>query len=365
MTLLHDLNNAGQSPWLDNLRRDWIENGELNNWLEKGVRGITSNPSIFQKAISGSDDYTEQFAALLAEGKTIEESYWGLVTTDIENALAITRPVYDETNGLDGYVSVEVDPSLARDGEGTAAAARKLDDQISEPNLYVKIPATDEGTPVIGQMIAEGRSINVTLLFAIDKYQAVMDAYIDGLEKRVADGGDISDVSSVASFFISRIDVEVNNRLDAIGTPEALALKGKVAIANAKLAYQAFLATFSGPRWEALEAKGARKQRVLWASTSTKDPSYPDTLYVDTLIGPDSVNTLPDKTIAAFLEGGTVARTIDADLDDAKATIASLAAVGVDLNDVTNVLLEEGVDSFVKSFDELLETLTAKAETLK
>ncbi len=364
MTLLHDLNDAGQSPWLDNLRRDWIENGELTTWLEKGVRGITSNPSIFQKAISGSDDYTEQFAALLAEGKSIEESYWGLVTTDIENALAVMRPVYDETNGLDGYVSVEVDPSLARDGEGTAAAARQLDDQIAEPNLYVKIPATDEGTPVIGQMIAEGRSINVTLLFAIDKYQAVMDAYIDGLEKRVADGGDISDVSSVASFFISRIDVEVNNRLDAIGTPEALALKGKVAIANAKLAYQAFLTTFSGPRWEALEAKGARKQRVLWASTSTKDPSYPDTLYVDTLIGPDSVNTLPDKTIAAFLEGGTVARTIDADLDDAKATIAALADVGVDLTDVTNVLLDQGVDSFVKSFDDLLATLTEKATTL-
>lgn len=364
MTLLHDLNSAGQSPWLDNLRRDWIENGELNAWLDKGVRGITSNPSIFQKAISGSDDYTAQFAELLAAGKSIEESYWGLVTTDIENALAITRPVYDETNGLDGYVSVEVDPSLARDGEGTAAAARQLDDQIDEPNLYVKIPATDEGTPVIGQMIAEGRSINVTLLFAIDKYQAVMDAYIDGLERRVAEGGDISDVSSVASFFISRIDVEVNNRLDAVGTPEALALKGKVAIANAKLAYQAFLTTFSGPRWEALEAKGARKQRVLWASTSTKDPSYADTLYVDTLIGPDSVNTLPDKTIAAFLESGTVARTIDADVDEAKATIAALAEVGVDITDVTNVLLDEGVDSFVKSFDELIETLTEKAASL-
>ena len=255
MTLLDDLNDAGQSPWLDNLRRDWIHNGELQNWLDKGVRGITSNPSIFQKAISGSEEYTEQFTQLLAEGKSIEESYWGLVTTDIEDALTVMRPVYDQTDGLDGYVSVEVDPSLARDGEGTAAAARALDDQITAPNLYVKIPATDEGTPTIGQMIAEGRSINVTLLFAIDKYQAVMDAYIDGLEKRVADGGDISDVSSVASFFISRIDVEVDKRLEAIGTPEAKALIGKVAIANAKLAYQAFVETFSGPRWEALEPR--------------------------------------------------------------------------------------------------------------
>ncbi len=364
MTLLDDLNDAGQSPWLDNLRRDWIHNGELQNWLDKGVRGITSNPSIFQKAISGSEEYTEQFTQLLAEGKSIEESYWGLVTTDIEDALTVMRPVYDQTDGLDGYVSVEVDPSLARDGEGTAAAARALDDQITAPNLYVKIPATDEGTPTIGQMIAEGRSINVTLLFAIDKYQAVMDAYIDGLEKRVADGGDISDVSSVASFFISRIDVEVDKRLEAIGTPEAKALIGKVAIANAKLAYQAFVETFSGPRWEALEAKGARKQRVLWASTSTKDPSFPDTLYVDTLIGPDSVNTLPDKTITAFLANGTVARTIDADLDEAKATIATLAEVGVDLEDVTNVLLEEGLAGFTKSFDDLLATLTEKAASL-
>ncbi len=365
MTRLHDLYDAGQSPWLDNLRRGWITSGELVAWREKGVRGITSNPSIFQKAIAGSDDYTEQFSSMLAAGSSIEESYWGLVTQDIEHALEIMRPVYDESNGLDGYVSVEVDPSLARDGEGTMTAARKLDELINEPNLYVKIPATDEGTPAIGQMIAEGRSINVTLLFAIDKYQAVMDAYIDGLERRVADGGDISDVSSVASFFISRIDVEVNRRLDAVGTPEALALKGKVAIANAKLAYQAFLHTFSGERWEALEAKGARKQRVLWASTSTKDPSYPDTLYVDTLIGPDSVNTLPDATIEAFLERGTVARTIDADVAGAQAVIDGLKAVGVDLTSVTDQLLDEGVTSFVKSFDELLGTLGDKAETLK
>ncbi len=365
MTRLHDLFDAGQSPWLDNLKRGWITNGELAEWRDKGVQGITSNPSIFQKAIAGSDDYTEQFSAMLADGASIEEIYWGLVTKDIEDALAIMRPVYDATAGLDGYVSVEVDPSLAKDKEGTMAAARELDTQIAEPNLYVKIPATDEGIPAIGQMIAEGRSINVTLLFAIDKYQAVMDAYIDGLEKCLEGGGDISDISSVASFFISRIDVAVDKQLEAIGSPEALTLKGKVAIANGVLAYQAFQKTFSGERWEALEAQGARKQRVLWASTSTKDPSYPKTLYVDTLIGPDSVNTLPDATIEAFLADGTVARTIDADVAGAQATIDQLAGLGVDLGAITDTLLEEGLASFTKSFDDLLTTLTEKAETLK
>ncbi|MEE9417677.1 MAG: transaldolase [Acidimicrobiales bacterium] len=364
MTRLHDLFEAGQSPWLDNLKRGWITSGELAAWRDKGVRGITSNPSIFQKAISGSDDYTEQFSTMLGEGASIEDSYWGLVTQDIEHALAIMRPVYDDSNGLDGYVSVEVDPSLARDTEATIASARKLDELIDEPNLYVKIPATDEGMVAIQQMITEGRSINVTLLFAIDKYQAVMEAYIAGLEARVGAGGDISDVSSVASFFISRIDVEVDRRLDAIGTPEALELRGKVAVANAQLAYKVFQETFSGERWEALAAVGGRKQRVLWASTSTKNPDYPNTLYVDTLIGPDSVNTLPDATIEAFLADGTVARTIDADYDAAQAIIDATAAVGVDLAAVTDLLLEQGVTSFVKSFDELIDTLGEKADTL-
>ena len=361
-TPLHQLfNQEGQSPWLDNLRRNWLHNGEMQAWLDKGVRGITSNPSIFQKAIEGSDDYTEQFASLLADGKSIEESYWGLVTTDIEDALALTRSIYDESNGLDGFVSVEVDPGLARDQAGTEAAARVLWDTIDEPNLYVKIPATAEGVPAIQQMIAEKRSINVTLLFSVERYREVMEAYIAGLE---AAEGDLSAISSVASFFISRVDVEVDNRLDAIGTDAALALRGKAAVANGKLAYAAFREMFSGPRWDALVERGAQVQRPLWASTSTKNDAYPDTLYVDALIGPDTVNTIPDSTLANFLDHGTVARTLDADVDEARAVLADIAALGIDLDEVAQLLEDQGVASFEKAFTALIESLEAKAKTL-
>lgn len=363
MTRLHDLfREQGQSPWLDNLKRGWITSGELRGWVERGVRGITSNPTIFQKAMSSGSDYDDQFRELLAADTTIEQSYWQLVTKDIQDALAILRPVYDESDGLDGYVSVEVDPKLARDTEGTMAAARRLWDDIAQPNLYVKIPATAEGVPAIRQMIAEGRNINVTLIFSLERYDEVIEAYLSGLEARE---GDLSHVSSVASFFVSRVDTETDRRLDEIGTPEALALRGRAAIANAKLAYQLFRERFSGPRWEALAARGARVQRPLWASTSTKNPDYPDTLYVDELIGPDTVNTLPDATIEAFEDHGTVARTIDRDLDGARQVMADLAAVGVDLGDVTRVLEEEGVAAFVKSFEELLGTLNDKSQALR
>jgi transaldolase len=361
-TTLHALfEEQGQSPWLDNLRRGWIHGGELQEWLDKGVRGITSNPSIFQKAIEGSDDYTEQFAALLAEGRSVEESYWGLVKTDIEDALALTRPMYDQSEGLDGYVSVEVDPGLARDQEGTEAAARQLWDDIDEPNLYVKIPATAEGVPAIRRMIAEKRSINVTLLFSVDRYRDVMEAYLSGLE---AAEGDLSAISSVASFFISRVDVEVNKRLEEVGSEAALALRGQAAVANGKLAYAAFVETFSGPRWKALVERGAGPQRPLWASTGTKDPSYPDTLYVDTLIGPNTVNTIPDATLNSFLDHGTVVRTLDVDVDDARSVLADIAALGIDLDDVAVQLEDEGVLAFEESFTSLLESLAAKATEL-
>lgn len=361
-TNLHRLfAEQNQSPWLDNLRRNWIHNGELQAWLDKGVLGITSNPSIFQKAIEGSDDYTEQFSQLLADGKTIEEAYWGLVVTDIEDALKLTRPIYDSSNRLDGYVSVEVDPGLARDQAGTEAAARGLWDTIDEPNVYIKIPATAEGVPAIENMIAEKRSVNVTLLFSVERYRAVMEAYIAGLERAE---GDLSAISSVASFFISRVDVEVDKRLDAIGTPEALALKGKAAVANGKLANEAFQEVFSGPRWDALVERGAQAQRPLWASTSTKSDDYPDTLYVDALIGPNTVNTIPDSTLANFLDHGTVDRTLDADLDEAKSVLADIAAIGIDLDEVAVQLEDEGVASFEKAFDSLIASLTAKAEGL-
>ncbi len=351
-----------QSPWLDNLRRSWIHDGELQQWLDNGVRGITSNPSIFQKAIEGSDDYTEQFAQLLSEGKSIEESYWGLVVTDIEDALKLTRPLYDESNRLDGYVSVEVDPRLARDQEGTEAAARELWDTIDEPNVYIKIPATAEGVPAIENMIAEKRSINVTLLFSVDRYRDVMEAYLTGLERAE---GDLSAISSVGSFFISRVDVEVDKRLEEIGTPEALALRGKAAVANGKLAYEAFREVFSGPRWEALAARGAQLQRPLWASTGTKNPDYPDTLYVDALIGPDTVNTIPDVTLERFIDHGTVARTLDVDVDEAHAVMAGIAEQGVDMADVAMLLEDRGVEAFANDFNSLISSLTEKAATLK
>ena len=362
MSRLRELfDQQGQSPWLDNLRRGWITSGELQVLIDRGVRGITSNPSIFQKAMTGTDDYDEQLGALAGAGHSIEDSYWELVTRDIVDALDLLRPVHEATGGLDGFVSVEVDPSLAADTAGTEDAARHLRSMIDRPNLFVKIPATAEGIPAIRTMVSEGCSVNVTLIFSLDRYQDVMEAYIGGLEDHE---GDLSGISSVASFFISRTDTEIDRRLEAIGTPEALDLRGLAAVAQGQVAYDLFRRAFSGHRWEALAARGARVQRPLWASTSTKNPSYPDTLYVDALIGPDTVNTLPETTLEAFDDHGTLARTVDADPEGARSTLAAVQAVGVDLDDVSRVLEEEGVGAFVKSFVELLETLGQKADEL-
>ncbi len=360
-TRLHELHEAGQSPWLDDLRRGWLADGELARWIDRGIRGLTSNPSTFAKAISGGHDYDEQFAALVAAEQSVVDAYWDLVVQDIEGAAALLRPIYEESDGVDGYVSVEVAPELARDAAATEATARRLHERIAEPNLYVKIPGTAEGLGPIRTMISEGRSINVTLIFSLDRYAAVMEAYLSGLE---AAEGDLSRTSSVASFFVSRVDTEVDRRLEEIGTPEALALRGKAAVAQAQVAYQRFRQTFQGPRWDALVARGARVQRPLWASTSTKNPAYPDTLYVDQLIGPDTVNTMPEDTLEAFLDHGTVARTVDADPASAEATLRALAEVGVDLDDVGRVLEEQGVAAFAKSFDELIGALDAKAAEL-
>jgi transaldolase len=365
MTRLQQLfDEQQQSPWLDNLRRDLIRGGGLATWVERGIRGVTSNPSIFQKAIEGAEAYDEQFASLMGEGRSVDDAYWELVTTDITEALAVLAPVHAASNGLDGYVSVEVSPALARDTEGTIAAARALHQRIAEPNLYVKIPGTAEGVPAIEAMIAEGHSINVTLLFSVPRYDEVIEAYLSGLETFVAGGGDPSTVSSVASFFVSRVDSEVDKRLEAIGGDAAGALAGKAAIANAKQAYALFRERFSGPRWEALAAAGAAVQRPLWASTSTKNAAYSDTRYVDSLIGPDTVNTIPDATLDDFEDHGTVARTVDVGLDEARADLAALADVGVDLDDVAQLLEDEGVAAFSKSFDELLSSLTTKAHDL-
>jgi len=363
--LAHLYHEQGQSPWLDNLKRSYLTGGTLEGLIEAGIRGLTSNPTIFQKAIQGSPDYDDQFRELVAAGGGTLDHYWAMVLRDIHGALDLFAPLHQHSFGGDGYVSVEVDPGLAHDGPGTEAAARALHLQVDRPNLMVKIPGTEAGLPAIRQMIAEGRNINVTLIFSLDRYQKVMDAYIDGLEQYAGTvDADLARVASVASFFISRVDSEVDARLDAIGSPEALALRGTAAIAQAKLAYRAFQRTFSGPRWDALAADGAVVQRPLWASTSTKNPAYPDTLYVDTLIGPHTVNTLPDATIEAFADHGTVARTIDVDVDDAARQWDALGTVGVDLDDVAAKLEREGVASFQKSFEELLEALAQKASTL-
>jgi transaldolase len=370
MTLLHDLYDiGGQSPWLDNLRRDWLNNGQLAELVSQGVRGITSNPTIFANAISGQDTYDEQFRALMAD-HTVESAYWELAITDITNALELLRPTYETSDGEDGYVSLEVAPARAHQTDGTIEDARMLHERIHTPNLLVKVPATKEGVPAINTLIGEGRSINVTLIFGLDRYDEVMEAYISGLETMVKAGreAELRHVASVASFFVSRVDTEVDRRLEQLAegakaADDTLALRGKAAVAQARVAYQHFRAAFSGPRWEALDAMGARVQRPLWASTSTKNPSYPDLLYVDSLIGPSTVNTMPDATISAFLDHGQLHRSIDADPDEAAAVLEQLGEAGIDMADVEQTLEDEGVHSFAKSFDELLQKLSDKAAT--
>ena len=355
----------GQSAWLDNLKRSYLTSGELESIVRSGVRGLTSNPTIFQKAIQGSTDYDEQFNRLISQGTSVEDAYWDLVVDDIRGALAVFAPVYESSGGGDGFVSVEVDPRLAHDTEGTLLAARELWRRIDRPNLMVKVPATLAGLPAIRALIAEGINVNVTLIFGLDRYEKVMQAYIDGLDARFDAGGSVAGIASVASFFISRVDSEVDRRLDAIGSTSALQLRGRAAVVQANLAYAAFRSRFAGDRWSRLERAGASLQRPLWASTSTKNPSYPDTMYVDELIGPDTVNTLPDVTLDAFVDHGTVARTIDADLHGAQRIWASLAELGVDMLEVADKLEVEGVSAFEKSFDELLDALRQKAVALR
>ncbi|MCL2394428.1 MAG: transaldolase [Acidimicrobiaceae bacterium] len=362
MTLLHDLFDAGgQSPWIDNLSRQSVQGGGLAELLSRGIRGVTSNPTIFMHAMTGpgSEIYDEQFATLTSKG-SVEDAYWTMAVDDVTAALGVFRPLHDESGGKDGFVSLEVAPGLANDTPGTTTAARNIHQRINLPNLMVKIPATEAGVPAIHEMIAEGRNINVTLIFSLPRYAEVIEAYISGLERFDAAGGDLSRVHSVASFFVSRVDTEVDRRLSHLGV-DTHGLAGKTAVAQAKLAYRLFQDEFSGPRWEALAQKGANVQRPLWASTSTKNPDYPDLLYVDDLIGPDTVNTMPDSTVEAFSDHGTVSRTVDTAVDEAAADLERLHAVGVDLADVSRVLEEEGVSSFVKSFEELMQSLTDKA----
>ncbi len=357
-TKLHQLfRDHGQSAWLDNLTRQHLTSGKLARMVSAGLRGVTSNPTIFQKAISGSSDYDSDFHHLVSTGASVEDSYWELVTADIKGALHLLRPLYDESGGGDGFVSIELDPHLAHDTAASIAAARRFHERIAEPNLLVKIPGTAAGVGAVRQMIAEGRNINITLIFSLDRYDEVIEAYLSGLESY---DGDLRSVHSVASFFVSRVDTEVDRRLQKIGTDEALALRGKAAVAQAKLAYELFAKRFRGERWDALCDQGARVQRPLWASTSTKNPAYPDTLYVDELIGPDTVTTLPEATITAFEDHGTLARTIDTHVEESADVMRRLARVGIDMDDVGSVLEEQAINAFEHSFRGALVSLAGR-----
>lgn len=362
--LLKSLHSVGgQSPWLDNLQRSYLNDGTLRALIADGVRGLTSNPTIFQKAIQGSADYDDQFASLMRTGRSVVDAYWEMVITDINGALDEFADLHGSSGGVDGFVSVEVNPSLAHDGERTLSEARALHQRINRPNVMIKIPATRAGLGAIRSMIAEGRSVNVTLIFSVERHIEVMEAYIAGLEDALAAGRRVDGVQSVASFFISRVDNAIDPLLEAVGSPEALALRGRSAVNQARLAYEAFEAAFSGPRWSRLADAGASVQRPLWASTSTKNPAYPDTLYVDELIGPMTVNTLPEATLHAFADHGTVSRTITRDTDVARSEWDALASLGIDVDNVALRLEEDGVASFIQSFDDLIAALAAKAPT--
>jgi transaldolase len=361
---LHELSAHGQSVWIDYLSRDLLETGELKRMMkEDAVVGVTSNPTIFQKALSQGSAYDEQLKALEHAGDA-KEIFLHLAVRDVESALDLLAPVHEQ-NAQDGYVSIEVDPNLAYDTKATYDEAIRLHEWIDRPNLYVKIPGTKPGLKAIEDCIAAGRSINVTLLFSLEMHSESMEAYLRGLERLVEGGGDATKVRSVASFFVSRVDTEADKRLEAIGSDEALALRGKLANANAKIAYENYLKAFSGPRWKALEAKGALPQRCLWASTSTKNPEYRDVLYVEELIGPHTVNTMPEETIQAFQDHGEVrGDTVLDGVDEAHQLLEQLAAVGVDYDDVVLTLEREGVQKFSDSFAELLDGVRAKCEAV-
>jgi transaldolase len=362
---LHKLSKRGVSVWIDSLSRTMLETGELERLMEEdAVVGVTTNPTIFQKAISSSDAYDEQLTELVEVETDPKEIFLQLSARDVEAALDAFAKVH-EKSPQDGFVSWEVDPTLAYDREGTFDEAIRLHKWLERPNLYVKIPATRPGLGAIEDCIAHQRSINVTLIFSLQRYREVVEAYLRGLERLVASGGDPSTVHSVASFFVSRVDTEADKRLEAIGSKEALALRGKLAIANAKLAYEHYHQEFSGPRWAFLEAKGATVQRCLWASTSTKNPEYRDVIYVEELIGPDTVNTMPAETIKAFQDHGDVrGNTVTEKVEKAHKLLADLAKVGVDYDDVTETLELEGVQKFAESFAELLEGVRAKRGAL-
>ncbi|MGD8765046.1 MAG: transaldolase [Desulfobacteraceae bacterium] len=367
MSKIAELKKIGQSVWFDFIRRSIITSGELSALVDKGLTGVTSNPAIFEKAIAGSSDYDEDLKQIIKTDRSVEEIYEALAFTDITLATDVLKPVYEATNGKDGYVSLEISPKLADDTDKTIVEARRLFETVNRPNLMIKVPATPAGIPAVTELIACGVNVNVTLIFGLENYKAVADAYIAGLEKLTQEGPSVNGghpshkVASVASFFVSRVDTAVDKALEEKGNTD---LRGKIAIANAKVAYAEFKNIFSGPGWQQLADNGARVQRVLWASTGTKNPDYSDTLYVDELIGPDTVNTLPPATLESFLDHGNIAETLTAGLDEARQQLAQLAALGIDLEDVTQKLQQEGVVAFAQPFEALMKSISEKGENL-
>ncbi len=366
------LGDLGQSVWLDFISRDLLRSGRLGERVAQGVAGMTTNPTIFDKAIGQGDAYDEQIHELIDAGRTTADIADALIAADVQDACDLLRPVYDGTGHADGYVSIEVPPALAYDTERTVAEAHRLHDLVDRPNLMVKIPGTQPGIAAIRQTVADGLHINVTLLFALDAYEQVVDAYFGGLEDRVARHEPIDDLRSVASFFVSRVDAKADREIDELLTDQAdplvrsrlESLRGTLALANAKLAYRRFLELSATDRWHRLAERGAHAQRVLWASTSTKDPSYDDLLYVDNLIGPQTVDTVPEETLAAFLDHGVVRRTVDRGVDEARDRVEQAAHLGIDLKSITGVLQVEGVSLFRESFDSLLQSVERKRAEL-
>jgi transaldolase/transaldolase/glucose-6-phosphate isomerase len=357
MTKIHELQKLGQSIWYDNISRGMLKSGEIQALIDQGVRGMTSNPTIFEKAISSTTDYDASIQTLVTHGYDAPGIFESLAFDDIRAAADLLMPVYESSGGEDGFISLEVSPDLARDANGTLETARRYWNEVERSNLMIKIPATPECIPAIEAAISDGLNINITLMFSLAHYEAVTQAYISGLEKLAASGGDVSKVASVASFFVSRVDGKVDPLVEAKGRTD---LMGKIAIANAKLTYARFKEIFSGDRWEKLASAGARVQRPLWASTSTKNPAYPDTLYVDTLIGAHTVNTVPSDTLEAILDHASVTVTVENGVDEAQAQINELASLGIDFDAVTEALQVEGVDKFADSFNQLLASIQAK-----
>jgi transaldolase len=362
-TPLQQLAAHGQSAWIDYLSRTLVKDGGLEGLIRDGIVGVTSNPTIFQGAIAGGSAYDDQIRELVDQGVVDPtEIFWRLAADDISDACQLLRPIYDAPGATDGWVSLEVDPNLAHDTHATISEAKRLHGLVSKPNLFIKIPATREGLPAIEETIASGIAVNVTLIFSLERHREVIEAYLRGLERLIEGGGDAAHVASVASFFVSRVDTEADKRLDAIGGHDTL--KGKLAIANAKLAYQTYKEVFAGERWQALAAAGASTQRCLWASTSTKNPAYRDVLYVEELIGPDTVNTMPRETIELFQYHGEVRDTLEQDVDGARALLDQLGDAGIDYDDVVAVLEREGVEKFANSFAELIADVESKRDAL-